>query len=51
MKELPHDHLTAIEGGYFKALWAGLVGAIGFALGEDFEEVWNEGWNDPYGKD
>ena len=51
MKELTEFELISSKGGFWKTFLAGVTGAVGFVLGEDFTEVWNEGWNDPYGKD
>lgn len=51
MKNLQIDEQNQIKGGYIKAIWAGIVAALGFAFGRDAKEVWDEGWDDPYGRD
>ena len=45
-KELP-----TINGGWIDKLLKGMLAGIGFVIGKDVEEVWDEGWEDPYGKD
>ena len=51
MKKLTNIDILTLKGGFWKPFITGLTGAVGFFLGEDLSDVWNEGWNDPYGKD
>ena len=51
MKALSNAELAITDGGYWRAAWKGLSGAVAFVIGVDVAELWREGWNDPYGKD